>query len=87
MALAASSCFANVGFVAHPWPLRVVLDMRELSLGCPRCDTKFRVRIDELDLQFRCKNCKASFYVNSGGKCLLGQAPEARSGRTCTSEG
>ncbi len=54
--------------------------MRDLSLECPRCGTRGRVRIDELDLQFRCKGCRAQFHVNSSGKCILGVSPRKQEG-------
>jgi hypothetical protein len=48
--------------------------MRHLALVCPRCGAEGKVRIDELDLQFRCKSCRSLFHVDQAGQCRLGAA-------------
>ncbi len=58
--------------------------MRHLTLECPRCQTKGSVRIDELDLQFRCKSCRAKFYVDRQGQCVLGAARVQKEGEWLT---
>lgn len=50
--------------------------MREFSVICPKCSTAAELRPDRLGDQFRCRRCRAEFYVDNGGRMRLGKRPK-----------
>lgn len=43
-----------------------------IPIACPRCDRVYSVPPDRLNAKMHCKACDATFYMDQGGKIVLG---------------
>lgn len=49
-----------------------------IPMSCPSCGRRGTIPPDRLNTRMHCKKCDAVFYMDGGGKMVLGEPPSAR---------